>query len=418
MRRFTLALLSCITCLCACAEVAPQSKPSANVADTSVGAGDDAGTHPEDGGVSARDTGAGGADGSAAAPREDTRDSGASVPQAPTPVEGVGVLGARCDEEGSRSCVGRDSMRSLRCTAGVWVAGPECVSNQRCDTAPGPTRGTCQVMLSLCTGRQAGDAVCDGFVRRKCGHDLVRFEDYACPEHAHCEGPQAQCACDVGFELQGEGCRARVTCPAGACTPGGTCVPGETDYSCQCSPDYEGTGTKSCALTGRCAEPNVCSAEYTCRNRDTTYVCLGQFADWPMPSRGLGANTAPSYTLLTDTVVDGVTQLIWQRNVPESVSGCGSTCTWDKAKAYCESLELDGASDWRLPTRIELVSILDDEAIMPSIDAEAFPNTPSQSFWTASIYAGESSRAWVVAFGAFQSIAQAKTSGHRVRCVR
>jgi hypothetical protein len=283
------------------------------------------------------------------------------------------------------------------------------------------TQGLCQPMLMLCAGKKAGDEICDGFRRRRCGPDLLRFEDFDCAPNSHCQSSAAaiSCVCDVGFEDDGMGaCTRDVECPPSACQPGGQCVIGAGDYSCQCEVEYEGTGTKACVATGRCAQDTVCSAEYTCRSRDTSYVCRGQFADWPMPSSIAGAKAAPSYAPTTDTVKDMVTGLTWQRNLPETYMGCTTGCTWQKAKAYCEKLELEGMSDWRLPALIELVSILDDNRVMPAIDAVSFPNTPAEMFWTSSSVSGASDQAWALDFNVFQSNTLPKTNSQRVRCVR
>ena len=276
-------------------------------------------------------------------------------------------------------------------------------------------------MLALCAGKQAGQAVCDGYKRRRCAANLLRFEAFDCAPHAHCveTSAAASCACDLGFKDDGSGgCTGNVECPAAACLPGGQCVVGPTDYSCECDVEYAGTGTKLCMPTGRCAQDTVCTGEYACRSRDLSYVCLGQFADWPMPSAVAGAKVAPSYTATADVVTDTVTALAWQRNLPETYAGCGALCSWAKAKLYCETLQLEGASDWRLPTLIELSSILDDNRVMPAVDPESFPSTPPEPFWSASSSAENADQAWSVDFGLFQVAPALKTSGRRVRCVR
>ncbi|MBN2725729.1 MAG: DUF1566 domain-containing protein [Deltaproteobacteria bacterium] len=81
------------------------------------------------------------------------------------------------------------------------------------------------------------------------------------------------------------------------------------------------------------------------------------------------------------TTGDLSTGLVWQRC---SFGEYGDNCEegealmldWKSSLAYCENLSLGGKSDWRLPNIIELVSIIDSSRKYPSIDTEAFPNTP------------------------------------------
>lgn len=106
--------------------------------------------------------------------------------------------------------------------------------------------------------------------------------------------------------------------------------------------------------------------------------CL-ECATWPMPNPVSTALPNPtSYTSKTDSVVDDVTGLEWQQT-----PGCAAGCTQANADAYCEGLALAGHSDWRLPTRIELVSLVDDSEHAPAIDP-VFPGTPNGYFWTSS----------------------------------
>ena len=50
-----------------------------------------------------------------------------------------------------------------------------------------------------------------------------------------------------------------------------------------------------------------------------------------------------------------------------------------------QDLTLEGHDDWRLPTRLELVSIVDFAAYEPAIDRAAFPGTPAFGFWSGSL---------------------------------
>jgi hypothetical protein len=424
VQRFVGSLWCSVLLVCACTEIddppgeQPGSQIEAGIGGASGSAGRAAiGGHSGSGAVLGVSAGRGGSGGGAAGASSGGSMSG--VTQATG--EGIGAVGAACTPDKPKACIGQVSTGTLVCMNGRWAAGPACNANERCDTAPGDTQGTCLPMLSLCSGKMPGAAICDAYARRKCGNDLVRFEAFACPEHAHCEDARGavNCACDLNFKSDGvDACVPNVVCPATACLPGGHCIVGATDYSCMCDVEFDGTGTKDCVAVGRCAMPTVCSADYVCRSKDMTYVCRGQFADWPMPSTSTGAKAAPSYMPTDETVQDAVTGLTWQRNLPATYAGCSGTCTWQKAKAYCEGLVLEGADDWRLPTMIELVSILDDNAVMPSIDAAAFPNTASDNFWSASPNAGDVSQAWGVGFAAFQILARPTTDSLHVRCVR
>lgn len=126
-------------------------------------------------------------------------------------------------------------------------------------------------------------------------------------------------------------------------------------------------------------------------------------------------NPASYDTSTPGVVLDQVTGLVWQAAVPPS------THTWDGAKAYCANLELGGFTDWRVPSRIELISIVDYTIAKPGpvVAAVAFPNTPNTVFWTASPVAlYGSSRAWYVEFDNGFAFTEATSAEYNVRCVR
>jgi hypothetical protein len=132
------------------------------------------------------------------------------------------------------------------------------------------------------------------------------------------------------------------------------------------------------------------------------------WAAWPMPDP-----TSTSYdTSAADVVVDRVTGLMWQRAVgPDSYA-------WDQAKAYCDCLALGDHDDWRLPTRIELVSIVDFAKGDPAVDGDAFPSSPSDYFWTSSLVAGSSDVAFYLYFFDGNTHSMGKDTTYRARCVR
>jgi hypothetical protein len=117
----------------------------------------------------------------------------------------------------------------------------------------------------------------------------------------------------------------------------------------------------------------------------------------------------PTYSTTTDTVTDSVTQLTWQRNV------AATTMTWANASGYCDSLSIGGASDWRLPTWLELASVVDYGATPAMPAALMVPTDKSFQLWSAS---GNAPMARVLSTydGSFSSSARTESFG--TVCVR
>ena len=151
-----------------------------------------------------------------------------------------------------------------------------------------------------------------------------------------------------------------------------------------------------------------------------------------MPDAVVGAKYAPSYdvTTIPGVVIDSVTGLIWQKTLPDTYPGCtgrrsnlsgqlGDTCTQAEAKAYCAGLVLDRTAGWRVPTKIELESIVDHTVLAPSSTiAAVFPNTPPWAFWTSSTDVSKSVHAWYVDFNDGASFVEDISHVLAVRCVR
>jgi hypothetical protein len=122
-------------------------------------------------------------------------------------------------------------------------------------------------------------------------------------------------------------------------------------------------------------------------------------------------------------VSDAATGLEWQ-GCPAGRSGssCGTGWTaihsWVSALAYCESLRWAELEDWRLPNLTELASIVDHRRSGPTIDIDAFPETPGDEFWSSTSEAAAASRAWSVFFFTGSYFASNKTELFSVRCVR
>lgn len=128
------------------------------------------------------------------------------------------------------------------------------------------------------------------------------------------------------------------------------------------------------------------------------------------------------YTCDAETVKDPATGLTWQRLLPETY-GCsgsahvmGDLCRWNEAKSYCSKLVL-GSGAWRLPTKDELLSIV-DKRTSPSTDAVAFPDTPALWFWSATPYEENEYSAWSVHFYDGTPSYDDMRQQFLVRCVR
>ena len=80
---------------------------------------------------------------------------------------------------------------------------------------------------------------------------------------------------------------------------------------------------------------------------------------------------------------------------------------------------LCGFTDWRLPSRRELKTIVHIGGASPAIDTTYFPNTPAAVFWSSSPYAVSGpANAWVVYFGDGHNLVYLKTIPTNARLVR
>jgi hypothetical protein len=152
--------------------------------------------------------------------------------------------------------------------------------------------------------------------------------------------------------------------------------------------------------------------DYPCQDLVQGYTCRGQFEDWPPKY------SAAAFTVNGDgTVTDSRSGLRWQQIVDTSDGTTATTQTQAGAKAYCSGLSLAGTG-WRLPTKAELESIVDDTRALPAIDPIAFPNAPVNFFWSASPVVGSAGSSWCVYFRDGGSSSNVTNVTYRVRCVR
>jgi hypothetical protein len=176
---------------------------------------------------------------------------------------------------------------------------------------------------------------------------------------------------------------------------------------------------------------------------DYTKVCMsGEAAGEGKcpPNPGLGEG--PDNWACTH---DNLTGLTWEVKITEGLRSKDNTYTWynpDEAvnggapgvqkggrctgsgcdtHAYVQAINvkrLCGVSDWRLPTRKELLSIVDNGRYKPAIDTSYFPNTPAAYYWSSSPYADQAGSAWQVYFHYGEAYSNDKGQGNQVRLVR
>jgi hypothetical protein len=126
----------------------------------------------------------------------------------------------------------------------------------------------------------------------------------------------------------------------------------------------------------------------------------------------------PAYTVNGNgTVTDQVTGLVWQQTD-------GGEMTFADAITYCQNLDLDGYTDWQLPSSHELFGIVDHDH-NPALNTTAFTITLAEYWWTANEQIGDSIKAWVVNAGGgigahhkSETISAGGTKRFHTRCVR
>ena len=116
-----------------------------------------------------------------------------------------------------------------------------------------------------------------------------------------------------------------------------------------------------------------------------------------------------TYQIVTDTA----TNLVWQDdNATETTQK-----TWIDAISYCEDLNIGVYSDWRLPNKNELLSIVDRSSVDSAIDT-AFNHSVSDYYWSSTTTVDSKTWAWLVNFDRGDLYSYNKSNGGYVRCVR
>jgi Protein of unknown function (DUF1566)/EGF domain len=254
-------------------------------------------------------------------------------------------------------------------------------------------------------------------------------------------GMPPTCGCPNGYSGTGmgeNGCTDIDECSSnnGGCdtSPMASCSNTPGSRSCTCPSGYTGNGfgSSGCTAIDACATNNGgcdTSPMATC----TTSTSGSAICSCPAGTEGagIGDQGCERFVVGTEQVRDIDTSLWWQRMPPAIYPGCtdtyhdetgtvGEACIWQGANAYCENLTLGGATDWRLPSVVELLTIVDSSQSDPMIDDYTFPNTKAQHYWTQTGDADTSddTGAQYVCFCDGVAGEEEVSTPHFVRCVR
>lgn len=96
----------------------------------------------------------------------------------------------------------------------------------------------------------------------------------------------------------------------------------------------------------------------------------------------------------------------------------GQACTTANYVAAMNAANFCGANDWRLPTQMELLTLMHAGTIEPSIDTGYFPATAAVPYWSATPHAMMPASAWGVHFGYGAAHAESKNAVNALRLVR
>ncbi len=107
-------------------------------------------------------------------------------------------------------------------------------------------------------------------------------------------------------------------------------------------------------------------------------------------------------------VTDHDTGLQWALDFVKNVN-------WNEAHAYCEKLDHGDADDWRLPTKYDLMGLIDEPGNFPVTE---FPKMPEKVFWSDTPKEDSEKHAFYVDF--YNGFIDFDYKGNRyyARCVR
>lgn len=121
-------------------------------------------------------------------------------------------------------------------------------------------------------------------------------------------------------------------------------------------------------------------------------------------------------TFRGEAVLDQTTQLIWERS-PNS-----NEVTWSTAQSRCALKTVGGQAGWRLPSFIELMTVIEPSPHQPSsIPAlpagHPFQNVKAVAYWTNDASSAEPGQAYTVDLLQADVASRQKSQPHSLWCV-
>lgn len=160
----------------------------------------------------------------------------------------------------------------------------------------------------------------------------------------------------------------------------------------------------------------------------TTLVLVSPDSDLPVEIQKTPSLGGRYQDLGNGTVVDTLTGLQWMRCSlgqqwnGRTCRGDAVSCIWSELSARLSAFNQNGGygghTDWRVPTIHELKTLIEKITSNSVIDREAFPETPSQRFWSSTPASNASHDAWYVNFGYGYVDDYGKGNARYVRLVR
>ena len=211
----------------------------------------------------------------------------------------------------------------------------------------------------------------------------------------HFENTDYSCGCVENYFWDGKKCVN--PCNSDPCKnvahSNQKCAPvDKSHYICGCEQNYYWWGEKNECTAKEPSSANICTGQKRCYDNGNEILCHAENEDF-FGQDAYYADMgfcAPHNFSIDDsvenekTVIDNNTGLEWQQTFSEAITDCLYAYPCDEAVDYCENLNYGGHDDWRLPTILELHTIVDSEKVNPAINTDYFPNTPPEYFITSS----------------------------------